>query len=246
MSYIFLLEQGEESSAECFSDIALCAQWKSNHTAEKSCCKDSETESCHGSQSGTTCAPSTASRGEESSMSCAVASHVRTSAQPGKGLESLAPDLACGRRWRASWTKYDQDTSSWKTRQCSFLEGLDEFSETWPKWGMMHDGECWELPTPGLNTEENESGFLPTPLASDGDGGGICRSKNGREYNLRDWWANQGLGKRRQDRNPEFWEWVMGWPIGWSGLEPLATDRCQSWLHSHTFFFQLPQTKGAA
>jgi hypothetical protein len=28
-------------------------------------------------------------------------------------------------------------------------------------------------------------------------------------------------------------EWMMGWPIGWSGLEPLATDRFQQWLDSH-------------
>jgi hypothetical protein len=33
--------------------------------------------------------------------------------------------------------------------------------------------------------------------------------------------------------NPEFVEWLMGWPIGWSGLEPLGTGRCQfvqQWL----------------
>ncbi len=28
-------------------------------------------------------------------------------------------------------------------------------------------------------------------------------------------------------------EWMMGWPLGWSASEPLATDRFQQWLHSH-------------
>ena len=28
-------------------------------------------------------------------------------------------------------------------------------------------------------------------------------------------------------------EWMMGWPIGWTELRPLATDRCQQWLLSH-------------
>lgn len=28
-------------------------------------------------------------------------------------------------------------------------------------------------------------------------------------------------------------EWLMGWPIGWSASEPLATDRFRPWLRSH-------------
>lgn len=246
MSYTYLLEQGEESSAECFSGIAPCVLSKSSHTAEPASYNGNVMEYFPASRSGTTCEPLTENRGEESSMSCAAASRARTSAQQEKEPESLANGLGSGGKWLASWVKYDPATSSWKTRQCSLLEGLDEFSETWPKWGMMHDGECWELPTPALNTDENAYGFLPTPLASDGDGGGICRDKNGREYNLRDWWAKQGLGKRRRDRNPEFWEWVMGWPTGWSDLRPLEMAKFQSWQHSHIYFFQRPTTSKAA
>lgn len=33
--------------------------------------------------------------------------------------------------------------------------------------------------------------------------------------------------------NPEWCEWFMGWPIGWTGLQPLATDKFQSWLRAH-------------
>jgi hypothetical protein len=28
-------------------------------------------------------------------------------------------------------------------------------------------------------------------------------------------------------------EWLMGWPPGWTALEPLAMDRFQRWLRSH-------------
>lgn len=28
-------------------------------------------------------------------------------------------------------------------------------------------------------------------------------------------------------------EWMMGWPLGWSASEPLATDRFREWLNSH-------------
>ena len=63
MSYTYLLEQGEESSAESFSDIPASVLSRSNHTAGKFSCSGSETECCPGSQSGTTCEPSTADRG---------------------------------------------------------------------------------------------------------------------------------------------------------------------------------------
>jgi hypothetical protein len=33
--------------------------------------------------------------------------------------------------------------------------------------------------------------------------------------------------------HPSLYEWVMMWPIGWTGLRPLGTDKIQEWLHSH-------------
>ena len=33
--------------------------------------------------------------------------------------------------------------------------------------------------------------------------------------------------------NPEWVEWLMGWPIGHTGLKPLATGRYQEWLRQH-------------
>jgi hypothetical protein len=28
-------------------------------------------------------------------------------------------------------------------------------------------------------------------------------------------------------------EWLMGWPLDWTAVEPLATDRFQQWCDSH-------------
>jgi hypothetical protein len=33
--------------------------------------------------------------------------------------------------------------------------------------------------------------------------------------------------------SPENHEWLMGWPIGFTDLRPLATDKYQSWLRKH-------------
>jgi len=33
--------------------------------------------------------------------------------------------------------------------------------------------------------------------------------------------------------NPEFWEWLMAWPLEWTDLNPLATVRFHSWLRQH-------------
>ena len=32
--------------------------------------------------------------------------------------------------------------------------------------------------------------------------------------------------------NPDWEEWLMGWPIGWTGLRPLGTAKFQKWLRS--------------
>jgi hypothetical protein len=33
--------------------------------------------------------------------------------------------------------------------------------------------------------------------------------------------------------NPDWCEWFMGWPIGWTASEPLETDRFRQWLLGH-------------
>jgi len=233
VSYTFLQEQGEESSAESFSDIPAFVLSRLSLTAEKFCCNGSEMESCQSSQSGMTCEHSTENRGEDSLMLCAEDFHAKTLAQQERGLESTENEVDYGKKWQGWFAKLDPATSLWKIPQCSLFEDSEPSLEIWPKWGMMRDGECSELPIRVPNIPENESGFLPTPMASDSDGGGVQRSKNGKEYNLRDWWANMGLGKRPQQRRPEFWEWVMGWPEHWTALDQLEMDKFQAWLSSH-------------
>ena len=36
--------------------------------------------------------------------------------------------------------------------------------------------------------------------------------------------------------NPDWVEWLMGWPIEWTGLKPLEMDRFQQWQQQHSEF----------
>lgn len=65
--------------------------------------------------------------------------------------------------WFAS---YDPPSSSWKTSQRSLVEGLETFSETWPRSGMMRGGTAYQLPPLAPLTAATGSGLLPTPEAS--------------------------------------------------------------------------------
>jgi len=234
MSYTFLLEPGEESSAECFSDIPACALSNGTSTLANASSPANGTDACHASQSGTTCKPSTATIGAGESMSSAVASPVRILAQPERAQESTGNALACGTTWPESLAKYDPATSSWRTRQCLQIEGCTKSLVTWPRWGMMRSGECWVRATPPLRTRESVSGcLLPTPLANDSTGG------MGNYMSLRKWWFNLGLGKAPSTRRPAFWEWMMGWPIGWTACDAAAMDKFRQWRHSHSSSFPL-------
>lgn len=39
--------------------------------------------------------------------------------------------------------------------------------------------------------------------------------------------------------NPDWVEWLMGWPIGWTDLKPLAMDRWQEWQQQHSRYWQI-------
>ena len=100
MSYTYLQEQGEESSAESFSDIPQYVLSNLNLTHAESYSNDNATESCQSSQSGTMCKPSTGDLGEERLMSSAEDSHARTYPQPTQTeTGSTESEADCGKKW---------------------------------------------------------------------------------------------------------------------------------------------------
>jgi len=256
----------------------------------------------------------------------------------GGGQALTASAAACGATWPGSLARYDRATSLWKTAQCSLLGDSEEYLETWPRWGLMRDGACWEQPT--LAPRTSASGFglwrtpsahvieakstvtkltgrkpsdpqvgladqvmarvlWPTPSASDSSRGGtitdnmtgtslvqvvntpkywptptVCGNYNrkglsatsgdGLATKVMQWptpvatmhkgWSpnhNRADTDNRLDYsveresfqlgqptppmrlNPNWVEWLMGWPIGHTDLKPLATAKYQEWQQQH-------------
>lgn len=162
--------------------------------------------------------------------------------------------LACFLKSSGSLASYDRNTSSWRTAQTSLLEleagGLDTFSGSWPRSGMMRNGMSYQLPDLVPPTSESVSGsLLPTPVARSGstgspyflDGGSHARGKlrrllptitvNG-NYNRVGASPTSGDGlytilngvglKPGSISCHRFAAWMMGFPEDW--LLPQQTD----------------------
>jgi hypothetical protein len=241
MSYTFLQEQGEESSAECFSDIPAFALSRSNSSAGASCFNGNGMESCHVSPSGTTLELLTEDRGEGKSMEFAEGSLARTLAPPTPPTrpELMESEAGYGNTLPGLLARWDQDTSSWRTPQLLLSGDSEQYSGTWPDWGLMLDGECWAQSTPAWIIKENVSGLLPTPQKLDGRGYYVAtkRQAEGRitgDHQMH--WIHVALLCGELSKawaNPQFSEALMAWPIKWTALAPLETDKFQQWLRSH-------------
>ena len=146
MSYTYLQESGEESSAASFSDIPASVLSRLSHIAEKCSSKDNEMESFQSSQSGTTLKPLMENHGEDLLKSSAEGFLVRILALLEKERELMEKNQDCGKRWLESFSKLDLGSFLWKTRQCLLFEDLEQSLEIWPKWGIMLYGVCSRLP----------------------------------------------------------------------------------------------------
>ena len=187
------------------------------------------------SRSGATFAPLTADLGAGLLTWFQAASRARTSASQGKGLDSAASGLAFGQKCGELLARFDHDSSSWKTPQCSLLEDSEQSFQTFPKWGSMQNGACWEQIPLVLTTDEKEFGYLPTPTASDQyNGNKIGITYKNKRFIRKSQTTGTEFGAKLTDfyqltngRNlhPTFAEWMMNWPLGWTDLKPLETDK---------------------
>lgn len=167
MSWLFsraLVEEysgGSSSDGEPFAPLSLMPSPRPFLSSDKTMDFSSH------SPFGLTLKPLTDDRGRDVLMSFLAAFPAKTSARPARVQGSKVRNPDSGWKWPESFAKYDHDSRSWRTRQCSLLEGLVVYSETWPRWGLMRDGESSVQPTPALRISESASGLWPTPKASE-------------------------------------------------------------------------------
>ena len=225
MSWLFSQALVEEYLGDTCLDGEPSVQLSGNLTQQAYCAPDKMTDFSRLSRFGMTYKPLTESRGEELLTLFRAGFHAKTYQQQEKAQELTENEVECGEKWQGSFTKYDPGTSLWKTHQCSLAGDLELFLETWPQWGLMRNGECWEQIQLDFPITEPEFGWLPTPIATDWKGG--CGA------------IRKDTGKPRTDSirmyiktkfnitypNPSFLEALMEWPQGWTELKPLETNK---------------------
>ena len=284
MSWLFSRVLVEEYLEASSSDGEPFAPLSGNPIPQAYYAPDKMTKFSRLSRFGMTYKPLTENHGEELLTLYLEDFHAKTSHQPEKGQELLDSDQECGKRWPGLLGKYNQDTASWKTAQCSLFEDLEPSLETFPKWGSMRNGELYPRQTWEPTISETESGLWPTPIASGGGGGknldnpsGIHQgnplasavkmssnkwptpisndakkgancdpnnTQNGLAGAVQIWptptahMAKETNAPSEALRNepsmasrvggqlnPTWVEWLMGWPLGWTDLKPLAMDK---------------------
>jgi hypothetical protein len=109
--------------------------------------------------------------------SSAADSLAKTSASQERELVLQARGAVSGANTRDSLANYDHVTSSWRTSQLCLVEGLEKFSETWPRSGMTRNGTAYRLPTLAPLTDETEFGSWPTPTAQNAKHTGLSPSE---------------------------------------------------------------------
>ncbi len=106
MSYIYLQEQGEESSVDNFKDIPAYVLLRLNLIQDEYCSNDSGTEYCHTFQSGMTSEPSMEIRGVEKLTLLPEAFLAKTFPQQERELASKVNALGYGERWSGFFLRW--------------------------------------------------------------------------------------------------------------------------------------------
>lgn len=242
MSWHYLQGQEVESWEENSLDGAPSALLSMMPLPEESYCNGNAMAACHASPSGTMCEPLTGSRGECEWMSSLVDSHAPTSARRTLQKQAwMAKRADSGEKWPESFARWNLNGSLWRTSQQSLFGGWIEFSGTWPQWGMMLHGECWEVKMSVSRCGGTECGLWRPATSGDSVGRGYHGKLSGNHWPALPGQICQYLGLPIQCPEtgkiaPWVFEVLMGWPEGWTESAPLETDSLREWRRLHGKF----------
>lgn len=155
---------------------------------------------------------------------------------------------------------FDPNTCSLKTCQQSLVMDSEPFSQTLPRWGSMRNGVVSEHPMSALFMSATGGSFLPTLTvhgnynrkgASKTSGDGLVTAlKKLPTLCARDW-KDTGTSNAERNRNtpplavhaggplnPEWCEWYMGFPLGFTELKDSETPKSRYKQQSHTDYLE--------
>jgi len=150
--------------------------------------------------------------------SLAVDSLARTSVLLEKVSELEVKEAAYGLKCTVFVGSLDQSTLSLKTAQCSLFEDLSKSFATFPKSGIMQNGNVYLAPTLEYNRVESDYIVLPTPTKSTAKGAARNRYFGSPTYRGN---IHEYIRDGEQDSlypHPDLLENLMSFPIGWTEL----------------------------
>ena len=229
-------ELEEESSEDSCSDGKQSALLNGNPTQLVYLSPDKMMAFSRLFRSGMMCKALTENRGEDLLMWYREDFLAKTYPVQAREQVLKEKDQVCGNTWRELSVKYDLDLSTWRTVHCLLNEELHWSSVTLPRWGMIVSGVLYQRQTAERPISGTGSGLWLTPSANEDAAGtpnGKMQKMLGNDPRIRGTtkteWAAGTL-------NPTWVEWLMGWPLGWTDLKPLATGKFLEWQQQHSIY----------
>jgi hypothetical protein len=158
------------------------------------------------------------------------------SVTPAQETELTTRDI-CGHVSPSAFAWFDHDLRCWKTLQGTFLSDLEMCKPIWPRSGITQNGIAYQrqpsVPRTfaieySLSLHGNRLWATPTTqeiehpnMTITETGRRASKSGNGRGHSIGladqvKLWPKENIGG---SLNPEWVEWLMGFPIGWTDLE---------------------------
>jgi len=138
---------------------------------------------------------------------------------------------ATARDWKGANTEQALTRKDGKSRMDQLANAV-EFATPQARDFRTGQESRWDNPTKTRNLNDQIAKW-PTPNASDHiqrKTSASWKEKGRVNYVLSN---PEVTGVHGGQLNPTWVEWLMGWPLGWTDLKPLAMDKYPQWLRSH-------------
>lgn len=223
MSWLFSRALVEGYSEGICSDGALSVPSSESRTPQAYLPSDKMTAFSRLSRFGMTFGHLTASHGEALLTSYLAGFLARPIARQ---LRAKTLRKTSGRKCDGSWQMSLPGTSLPRTYQ---TKRLTRRVMTSRRWVTKPEQLPLERKTWVVTTFGSDIGFLHTPTTK----------ANYSATSMQKWPSARSFVTVFGRPDPINQEWMMGWPLGWTDIQPLGTDRFQSWLSAHSLPYVL-------